>query len=121
MADPVFDEDSIRALLAAPATVEYTIAIQTGAVQAAIDLYDRKVTREEFMNSIAPCITLYGQAAKLWMLHNIKDVFETGELTPERFAKTNDAMCELMRKQLQTVTEIVKRLQTCPTSRDAVH
>lgn len=121
MADPIMDEDYIRALLSIPVKVDNSDAIQAGAVQALIDLYDRKVTREEFCQSASACITLYGQCAKFWMLHNIADVFKQGDLDQAKFDKADEAFTALIRKQTETVIEIVKRLQLCPTSQDAVN
>lgn len=121
MSDPVFDEDYICALLAVPVNLQMIVTLQTGALQALIDLYDRKVTREEFMNNVAPCVTLYGQCAKLWMLASVQKAYAENDLTEERFQQTEKSMVELIRKQSQTVIEIVKRLQLCPTSQDKVH
>jgi hypothetical protein len=119
--DPIFDEDMIRSLLSMPCDIEHTDTIQAGAVQTMIDLYDRKVTREEFCASLAPCLALYGQAAKLWLLHNIQDVFLAEQLTIQKFTDADKSMTEVLRKQCNTVIEIVKRMQDCPTSRDKVH
>ena len=121
MADPIFDEDFIKELLSVPVGPDTANALQTGAVQCMIDLYDRKVTRDEFCNALGACITLYGQVHKLTMLHRIRDKFESGELGIETFTKTDEYMGDLIRKQCEGVIEIVTRLQLCPSSRDKVH
>jgi len=121
MADPRLDEDYIRALLSVPVTHENTDAIQQGAVQALIDLYDRKVTRDEFLTAGAACLSLYGQCSKLWMLHNVRAVYKDGTLTDQKFLDADKAFCDIIRKQSETVVEIVKRLQLCPTSKDPIN
>lgn len=121
MADPVLDEAYIIDRLAAPVTVANLQIIQGGAVQALCDLYDRKVTREEFINLAAPVVSLYGQCAKLDMLDSIEAVFKSGDLKQEKFDTATKAMEDLIRAQAMKVTEIIKRLQLCPTSQDKVH
>lgn len=121
MADPVLDEDYIERLLTSPVGINYTDVLQTGAVQALVDCYDRKVTREEFLNAAGACLTLYGQNAKLWMIHTIKEKFNEGTLTHEHFREADEAFVHLIRRQAEQVLEIVKRLKLCPTSKDPVH
>jgi hypothetical protein len=121
MSDPVLDEDLIIAHLQAPCTVEYLTAIQGGAVQALCDVYDRKVTRDEFVDAAAKCLTLYGQSMKLWLLDNIHGVFQNGALTESSFKEAEARMGGLLRAQCETVIEMVKRLQECPTSRDRIN
>jgi hypothetical protein len=121
MADPVLDEAHIIQLLRAPATVEMINILQAGAVQALMDLYDRKVTRDDFAAMASPCIALYSQTAKLWLLHNIQDVFDGGDLTHERFVVASEGLSEIIRKWAEVVIEQVKRLQMCPGDKDVVH
>jgi hypothetical protein len=121
MADPILDEDGIRYLLKAAVSPDNVSELQAGAVQAMIDLYDRKVTREDFVEMLAPAIALYGSVAKLWILSSIESVFDGGDLTKERFNTARIALSDLVRKQAETVIDHVKRLQECPTSQDKVH
>lgn len=121
MADPIYDEDSIRGLLSVPISVDNYDMLQAGAVQALIDLYDRKVTREEFCNGVALSIPLYGQCSKMWLLDNIKGVFENGLLDKAAFEQASKGIEGVIRKQAEQVIELVKRLQECPTSLDKVH
>lgn len=121
MADPVFNEDHIIALLRMPILNSSLGALQAGAIQSMIDLFDRKVTREEFVEQLAPCIALYGTATKMWLLDNIEAVHDDGDLNKEKFKAARAALVELARKQSETVVELVKRLQMCPSSQDKVH
>lgn len=121
MSDPVLDEEGIIALLKCSITPETVGALQAGAVQAMIDLYDRKVTRAEFIEQLAPCIALYGQVAKIWLLANVESVFDSGDLDKARFVQAREGLEHIVRKQAETVIELVKRLQMCPGSQDALH
>jgi hypothetical protein len=121
MSDPIIDEDGIILLLRASVTPDNVNAIQAGAIQAMIDLYDRKVTREEFCEMLAPCLALYGQTAKLWLLHNIYSVHKDGNLDDERFQKAATELTAVISKQVDSVVEIVSRVKQCPTSKDKVH
>lgn len=121
MADPVLDEDHIVQLLTVPVRADTISYLQQGAVQAMIDLYDRKVTREDFIEMLAPCIALYGQAAKLWILANIEAVHDSGELDKARFIKARHGLAEIIQKQTASVVEVVEKLAACPTSQDKVH
>lgn len=121
MADPILDEDMIVTLLKTPVSVESVNVLQHGAVQALIDLYDRKCTREEFVNLASPCIALYGQASKLALLANVEVVFDHGDLDKDRFTRARDGLVDLIRKQTETVIDVVKRLQLCAGTQDHVH
>lgn len=121
MADPILDEDLIVSILQCPIKPDTVNRIQSGAMQAMVDLFDRKPTRDEFISLSAPCVALYGQAAKLWMLSNIQQVYDAGELDGSRFLVATSSLEDIIRKQCETVIEIVKRLQLCPTSQDRVH
>ena len=121
MPDPILDEEMIIDLLRCPLKPETMMRIQAGAMQALADIYDRKVTREEFMEMASPCVALYAQACKLWLLHNIRRVYDTDDLTTARFEEASTGLEDLLRVQCETVIEIVKRLQLCPTSADKIH
>lgn len=121
MADPVLDEDLILYSLKCPCTKDYTQTIQAGAVQSLCDAYDRKMTRDEFTAAAAACLTLYGQASKVWMLHNVQEVFDAGNLNTQAFVDADRRMTDLLRLQCEVVIELVKRLQACPTSKDSIN
>lgn len=121
MADPVLDEEMIADLLKCPISPENVGRIQAGAMQALMDLYDRKATRDEFIAMATPCVALYGQTSKLWLLANVRMVFDSGDLDTNRFEQAQTGLSDIIRVQCETVIEIVKRLRMCPTSQDKVH
>lgn len=121
MADPVLDEEMIISFLRVPKSCEYVNSLQSGCMQALADLYDRKVTRDEFVQGAAVCVAAYAQCSKLWMLNNVREVFEDGTLTAEKFKDADERMAQILRKHTEVVVELVKRLQECPTSKDPVN
>ena len=123
MTDALLDEEYIKQLLAStPTTDPESIGrLQAGALQALVDMYDRKSTREAFMHHAAAAVALYGQASKLWMLTNIKIAFDSGDLDHARFMEAQNGLIELLRKQAATVGSIVALLQQCPSNEDRVH
>jgi hypothetical protein len=121
MADPVLDEQWIIQLLNCSPSTENLARIQQGAVQALMDVYDRKVTRSEFADAASPCLALFGQCSKLWVLGNIEDAFNKGGVNQASFDHAREGIQAVLGKQIEHVVGIVKRLQECPTSEDKVH
>lgn len=120
MANPILDEDGILMLLQRPILPENVNALQAGAVQAMVDLYDRQVTREEYCELLTPCLTLYGQASKLWILENIYRVHKEHGLDELRFKQAAEELAAIISKQIDEVVAIVKRVKQCPTSEDTI-
>jgi hypothetical protein len=121
MADPVLDENIILALLQCAPLQENLGRIQQGAVQALMDLYDRKVTREEFASAASPCLALFGQCSKLWMLGNIENAFRAGVVDQNTLDEARAAIQDLLSKQIESVVGVVERLRECPLTTDKVH
>lgn len=119
--DPILDEDGILTLLNAVISPATTNALQAGAVQTLLDLYDRGVTRKEFCEQGSECLAMYGTVAKLWMLNNMHQVFSEHGLTEEKFKAAEAQLVELIQKQTLTLIATVQRLQQCPTSEDKIH
>lgn len=121
MSDPIIDEEGILMLLEQEILPGNVNALQSGAVQAMVNLYDRKVTREEFCALLTPCLALYGQASKLWLLNNIYNVHKSHGLDDARFTAAAKELSAVISKHVDEVVGIVERVQQCPTSRDKVH
>lgn len=121
MSDPVIDEEEIIALLKAPVSPETVARLQQGAIQALLDIYDRKVTRDQFIDMASPCIALYGQMAKLWIMANVRMSYYHGDVDEVRINAAIDGLEKLARVQAESVIEVVKRLQMCPTSQDRIN
>lgn len=121
MSDPFLDEDGIIALLTCAPIRDNVARLQTGAVQALADLYDRKVTRQEFLSGASLCLSLYSSAARMDILASTYDVFENGTLSTASFEKASGQLQDLIRVQCDNTIELVRRLQKCPTSQDKIH
>jgi hypothetical protein len=121
MADPLMDEQLILDQLRVEPGYENIAKLQAGALQALIDMYDRKMTRGEFMHCAASAVALYGQTSKLVMLGSVRQAFDCGDLDIARIVQAEGQLIDLIRRQSGTVAEIVERLRQCPTSQDAVH
>jgi hypothetical protein len=121
MATPIFDEGEIIAMLSAPVGPYAVSRLQHGAVQALVDLYDRKCTRDEFVRMASPVIALYASTAKLWLIKNVEEIYNDGDLDADRLNQANVGLCDLIRKQSEEVIDMVKRLQMCPTDQDTVN
>lgn len=120
MADPQLDEDHIIALLQTPPLTTTWAELQKGAVQAMMDIYDRKVVRDEFIRMVTPCLVLYGQAAKLSLMVNVSVAHDQGDVDAVRIKHAIDGLASSIRDQSERVIDIVKRLKECPTSKDTV-
>lgn len=121
MSDPLLNEEMIILLLQASPDDQSVAEVQAGAAQALMDLYDRGVTRAEFGEMAMSCLGLYSQTAKLVMMLRINEAYERGDVTDENIKNAIGALQNLIRKQADTVSDIVKRLLQCPTSEDKVH
>ena len=121
MVSPLLDEDWMITLLRSAPVNDGLDRIQAGAAQALIDLYDRKVTRDVFLEHATPCFALYGQCAKLWLLKHIQDVYDEGMLDSAAFKKAETGLADLIRRQAEETINLVKRLQLCPMDEDRVH
>lgn len=114
-------EDAIVEMLNVPITAQTVETIQCGAVQLLIDLYDKKVTREEFCKDAAPLLELYGQTAKLWLLNNIHQVYKDHGLDEDRFAMAEKGITALIAKGVERATDMAKALRECATDGDKIH
>jgi hypothetical protein len=121
VADALLNERYIKELLRMPPTLSNCDAIQTGAAQTLLDIYDRKVTREEFMAMAGRCLSLYAQCSKMWVLNSIREVHLDGTLTDAKFDEANAEIADIIRKMAEQVIEDVKRLEMCPGSKDPVN
>lgn len=122
MVSPILDEDWIKKLLQHPPTTENIGALQAGALQCMLDMYDRKVTREEWVENHSKCVTLYTQVAKLYLIEHVhNDLFKNNLLSEETFVNAENALMDLIRVVADDLIGIMKRLELCPRTEDKVH
>jgi hypothetical protein len=121
MADPVLDEDRILNKLAMPSKFENLGLIQEGAIQALVDLYDRGVTREEYLTLASSCVSLYAQTAKFYVIASMNDLFCDGTLDKTAFDNALKSLSAVIDAQRETVIGTVCRLKMCPSSAEKIH
>lgn len=119
--DPQVDEDYLIGMLGAPINTNTTDIFQSAAMGVLIDLYDRKVTRDEFIASISPCAAMYAQAARLDGLNNIKAVFDAGHLNPASFDDAGKFLTDNIRRYGDRLIAMLKLLKECAGSKDPIH
>lgn len=121
MADPILDEQEILQDLHTPVSPATVARLQMAVVGAMCDLYDRKVTREQFLALLGPCISMYGACAKLHTIDRVRTAHRAGEVTEENLNVTVTASEDKLRTYVGAVRGIMKQLMECPTSEDKVH
>lgn len=121
MADPVLDEDGIIALLSTPINPQTSEAVEAGAVQLMMDMFDRKCDRREFASHVGMAVTLYASCSRLQLLNSIREVWEAGNLNEQRIGKAYNEITDLIRAQQVSCVAMMERLKQCPTSQDKLH
>ena len=121
VSNPVLNEDYILNLLSSPISKDTVHRLQDGAVQTLLDLYDRKVTREEFILNAGPCVLLYGQTAKYWALCTIYEQVLTDTITKDDYRNIILQLESNIKEQKFTVASVVERLKQCPLEKDPIN
>jgi hypothetical protein len=113
MVSPILNEDIIVNLLSVKASVDTIPPLQHGALQALLDMYDRKVTRDVFIQNAVKCVALHTNMAKLHMLRNIQVLFEEGTLGAASFERANNELTTLVEEDARQVIACVKEMMKC--------
>lgn len=121
MSDPILDEQEILQDLHTPVSPETVARLQMAVVGAMCDIYDRKVTREQFCAMLGPCITMYGALSKLHTIDKVRTALRAGEVTEENLNATITASEDRLRTYIGAVRGVMKQLMECPTSEDKIH
>lgn len=121
MADPILDEQEIFRDLHTPVSSDNVARLQMAVVGAMCDIYDRKVTREQFCAMLGPCISMYGALAKLYVMNNLRASHKDGAINDDSINAAVDACENNVRSHASTVRAVMKQLMECPTSKDSVH
>lgn len=123
MVSPILNEDWILDLLkTAPGPNAEAIArIQAGTLQALLDLYDRKVTRTEFVTSAAAIVDLYATTAKLGLMGRVEGVYHKDLLNQTAFDEAMAALETLVGKQADAVSGIIELVSKCAPDAEPIH
>ena len=121
MADPILDETYIIDDLAAPVSLEHLTYIKRGSVQALLDMHDRQLTRENFLQMAGDAVSLYAMLARFEILDSLGDLFKSGTLKQETFDKAFRDLTNLIVAKQDQVRKHMEFVMQCPTSADKVH
>lgn len=119
--DPRINEQGCLFMLQQPVNLETLPYLQNAALQVVVDLYDRKVTREEFMKSAGDAITLYAMLAKLYVTAQTSDLHDKGTLTSDTIQTYADKLVLQASGRMAALAKMMTLLVQCPTSDDVVH
>lgn len=120
MADPIIHEPMLLAALSPPVTVAGIEALQSAALMATVNGFDRRLTRDSYINLTASAFSLHTHLGRLHMINRIHELFKQEKLTEERLSEAETqllAFCEAERVTLKNLTSLVTM---CPTSNDPI-
>jgi hypothetical protein len=119
--EPLIDENATLLMLRQPVTMDTLPYIQSAALQVLVDLYDRKVTRENFGLYAGRCVGLYATLAKLAVLANTRYFLDQDKLTAENIDASAEKLIEASTKMTSQVEKTLALLMECPTPQDPVN
>lgn len=120
-ADPVVDEEFMIEALSTKVSPQTIARLQTGAMLLLIDAYDRKTTRGEFAQIADAAMKAYAQAAKLWLMTNIKYASDEGFLDKEQVLEAQCALIASVADMTGNARDLACLLKQCPLKEDKVH
>jgi len=120
-ADPVVDEEFMVEALSTEVSPQTIARLQTGAMLLLIDAYDRKTTRGEFAQIADAAVKAYSQAAKLWLMTNIKAACDEGYLDPAHVLEAQCALIASVADMTGNARQLACLLKQCPLKEDKVH
>lgn len=121
MADPTIDERMLMDTIDVPVSVSVIERLQSGALMAAINAFDRKLQRGPYIELTASAFSLHTHLGRLHMVARIHELFKQGKLTQEKLAEAETGLigfCESERVSMRNLTGLVAQ---CPTSNDSVN
>ena len=106
-------EDAILEDLGRPLNSDTVGRFQYAAIGALCDLYDRKVTSENYSKMATATVELYASCARLWQFHKLREAFQRGDVTLATIDRAIDGTERSIRSQVGAVENIIKLLQQC--------
>jgi hypothetical protein len=119
--DPYINEAGCIQMLQQEITPEFLPYHQNAALQVVMDLYDRKVTREEFARNAGVAISFYATLAKLYVVEQTRDMSAAGTLTLDAIDTSATKLTEIAAGKAVQLARFMELLSQCPWSEDAVH
>jgi hypothetical protein len=119
--DPQINEAGCIFMLQQEINAETLPYHQNAAIQVIIDLYDRKVSREEFLKSAGTAVSFYATLAKLYVIEQTHALTVTNTLTLETVDTATAKLHVIAADKAAALVKIMVLLAECPTSEDKVH
>jgi hypothetical protein len=119
--DPFIDEDQCIFMLQQEINQETLPYHQNAALQVVMDLYDRKVTREEFARNAGTAISFYATLAKMHVVAQTRAMQEAGTLDYAVMASSTAKLAEIAAGKARSMIQCVAMLRECATTQDTVH
>jgi len=119
--DPQINEAGCVFMLQQEINAETLPYHQNAALQVLIDLYDRKVTREEFLHHAGIVVTFYSTLAKLNVIDQVRAMTITNTLTLETVDTSHVKLHEIAAAKAAMLSKFMTLMAQCPMSDDVVH
>lgn len=122
--DPKFDEQMLLSCLEGLPTVENIGSLQSGAMLALIDCYDRKVDREFFGAVAAAALALHTAMGRLYTTAVMKNIVKQPQFKADPDKEMQGIMSSLTdhaAKRQAELSQMVHLLVQCPTGADAIN
>ena len=119
--DPQVNEEGCLYMLQQEVNRETIPYLQNAALQVLMDLYDRKVTRNEFGRHAGTAISFYSTLAKLNVVEQVKDLIAVAPLDPVALANTNAELIRIATGKAASLAKCMELLQHCAASQDTVN
>ena len=119
--DPQINEGGCVYMLQQDINFETLPYHQNAALQVIMDLWDRKVTREEFGRSAGHAITFYATLAKLYTIQQTATMFAGGTLNADIIETSRTKLHEIAHERRGHLIKVMNLLMECPTSEDRVN
>jgi hypothetical protein len=121
MADPIIDERMLMDAIDVPVSLAVVERLQSGALMAAVNAFDRKLARGAYIELTASAFSLHTHLGRLHIINRVNELFKQGKLTQSRLTDAEMqliAFCETERVSMRGLTGLVAQ---CPTSNDAIN
>ena len=119
--DPQVNEDGCIFMLQQAINAETLPYHQNAALQVIMDLYDRKVTRDEFGKNTGTAISFYATLAKLYVIDQTRTMLADGTLTDEAVARSHAMLTAIASDKAAALVKCMTLLSSCATSEDTVN
>jgi hypothetical protein len=120
MADPIISEQSIIGLLDVPASLEAADRLQSGAMLALVDGFDRRIQREPFVRLTAAAMSTHTNLGRLQFLNLIVELAKKQPLTADQLTQAVIEIVAYCETERLSLLHQAKLVAMCPVSTDKI-